>query len=143
MILVNGRPLYLDPTGKDMPAIRKGQFETYFQEKLGHFAQEQLWVASLNVQSELIDFGPVLFGGLAYIDFRTYREIIQRPFVANAASFIVVHNHPSGNLMPSKNDIDFAKKLRIASTAIGLPMVDSIIVTQTHSQSLLRGGLLD
>jgi len=49
---------------------------------------------------------------------------------------ILFHNHPSGNLKPSKNDIDISKKLKEACKLIDISLLDSIILTRESYYSL-------
>src|SRR5258706_10436635 len=48
---------------------------------------------------------------------------------ANASSFLVAHNHPSGNLSPSQADIDLTKKLREGGKLLESQLLDKMIVT--------------
>ena len=58
------------------------------------------------------------------------REVFRTAIVNNAASVIIVHNHPSGNLSPSDDDIETTKKLRQAGAIIGIKLLDHIIVSE-------------
>ena len=58
------------------------------------------------------------------------REVFRTAIVNNAASVIIVHNHPSGNLTPSDEDIETTKKLRQAGAIIGIKLLDHIIVSE-------------
>lgn len=59
------------------------------------------------------------------------RDVFRALLIANATSFIVGHNHPSGDPTPSAFDLDTNSCLVQAGQAIGLPLVDSIIVAGT------------
>lgn len=41
---------------------------------------------------------------------------------------ILVHNHPSGDVTPSKNDIEFTREVKKASTILGINLIDHIII---------------
>ena len=56
------------------------------------------------------------------------REIFKRALLCNAVSIIFMHNHPSGNCEPSKQDDDVTKKLKEAGQFMGIPLLDSIII---------------
>lgn len=55
-------------------------------------------------------------------------EVMRAALMANASSFVVAHNHPSGDLTPSADDLDLARALARAGQAMDLPLVDSIII---------------
>lgn len=55
-----------------------------------------------------------------------------------ASSFIIAHNHPSGNLNPSKADIEITKKLIKGGDALDLPLNDHLIITDEDYNSILN-----
>jgi DNA repair protein RadC len=64
------------------------------------------------------------------------REIIKRALELNASGLIFVHNHPSGNLKPSRNDLSLNQKLVDACLAVNLTPLDHLIISQTGYTSL-------
>ena len=60
------------------------------------------------------------------------REVFAEAISDRAASIIVAHNHPSGNLEPSQADRDVTTRLRSAGELLGIDLIDHIIVTDTH-----------
>ena len=68
------------------------------------------------------------------------REIFKALILANAAAFIGVHNHPSGEPTPSKEDIAVTRKLREAGELLGIPLLDHIILGRDGFTSLLECG---
>lgn len=69
------------------------------------------------------------------------REIIKIAFELNASGLIFVHNHPSGNLKPSKHDLSLNDKLVNACRAVDLTPLDHIIIGPTGYISLKEKGL--
>jgi len=69
------------------------------------------------------------------------REIIKMAFELNASGLIFVHNHPSGNLKPSKHDLSLNDKLVKACRAVDLTSLDHIIIGPTGYISLKEKGL--
>jgi len=57
------------------------------------------------------------------------RILFKRLLVAGASSFIIVHNHPSGNRKPSPNDVKTTKKIKECSELLDLKLLDHIIIT--------------
>lgn len=59
-----------------------------------------------------------------------------------ASSIILVHNHPSGNLNPSSQDIDITKKIVNACSIFGITVLDHLIITEKGFYSFSDEGLL-
>jgi DNA repair protein RadC len=64
------------------------------------------------------------------------REIIKRAFELNASGLIFVHNHPSGDLRPSQNDLSLNRKLIEVCLAVNLTPLDHLIISPTGYTSL-------
>ena len=69
------------------------------------------------------------------------REIIKMAFELNASGLIFVHNHPSGNLKPSKHDLSLNEKLVKACRAVDLTPLDHLIIGPTGHISFKGKGL--
>jgi len=69
------------------------------------------------------------------------REIIKIAFELNASGLIFIHNHPSGNLKPSKHDLSLNEKLVKACRAVDLTPLDHIIIGPTGYISLKEKGI--
>ena len=68
------------------------------------------------------------------------REVFKMAVQLSATSIILVHNHPSGNLTPSQEDIQVTKKLCEAGKILDIPVLDHIIITDESFYSI-RGSL--
>lgn len=56
------------------------------------------------------------------------REVFKRAILQNAASIILLHNHPSGSSMPSGEDAEITKRLKECGELLGIKVVDHIII---------------
>ena len=56
------------------------------------------------------------------------RELFKSAILSNASSLLLLHNHPSGNLNPSKEDCMLTDRMLKLSELIGIPLVDHVIV---------------
>jgi DNA repair protein RadC len=56
------------------------------------------------------------------------REVFKAAILSNAAGFILAHNHPSGELTPSKDDIAVTERIKEAGDLLGIDLLDHIIV---------------
>lgn len=97
-------------------------FKRYFQ----NIKQEKFMAIFLDTKKCLISY-KILFVGT--IDKATVhpREIFNEAIKVSASSIIVIHNHPSGNILPSKEDKIITNKLIETGNIIGIPLIDHII----------------
>lgn len=70
------------------------------------------------------------------------REVIKRALILNASALIVVHNHPSGDSKPSRDDIGMTRKLKAAAEALGIELHDHIVVGHGNHASFRSLGIL-
>jgi len=69
------------------------------------------------------------------------KVIFNKALAKSACSLIVAHNHPSGNLKPSRADIDLTKKLKNAGQMLDLPLLDHLIITASGYYSFADEGV--
>lgn len=70
------------------------------------------------------------------------RDVFRPAIAENAASIILLHNHPGGDPTPSPNDIEVTRKLTIAGDILGIKVIDHIIIGNCCWISLKQEGLL-
>lgn len=70
------------------------------------------------------------------------REIFQKALLANAVSIILMHNHPSGDPTPSREDIEVTKRIVEAGRVVGVELVDHIIIGRPMFTSLKEKGYM-
>lgn len=70
------------------------------------------------------------------------REVFAAAIKHSASAIIIVHNHPSGDVTPSKNDISTTKRLVEAGQIVGIDVVDHMIVGDTDVLSMYTEGLM-
>ncbi len=72
------------------------------------------------------------------------RETYKAAILSNAAAIILAHNHPSGDLTPSSEDIDITKRLKEAGDLLGIKVIDHIIIDTDsgNHKSFAEIGLL-
>ena len=68
--------------------------------------------------------------------------IAQKILLSNAAKMIMVHNHPSGDPTPSKEDLNVSNELKKLGELLGIPFVDSIILGDWVYKSFAEEGIL-
>ena len=90
-------------------------------------SEEVFVILTLDSRNNLTGIFEVSVGSLT-TSVATPREIFKRAILANAASILLAHNHPSGEVEPSNNDIDIKKKLVSIGELIGIEILDHIII---------------
>lgn len=98
-------------------------------------AEEYCYMCMFDTASHLIAFSEISHGTING-SFMHPREILQRALLCGAKSFILVHNHPSGNLSPSAQDLETTKHIKEAAKICGLDLLDHIIVTKDAFNSM-------
>ena len=102
---------------------------------------ESVFVIMMNRQNNTCGYAKISQGGISgtVVDIRL---ILKYAIDSLASSVILVHNHPSGNLKASQQDIQIAKKLKEAARYMDIVLLDSIIINENGHSSLADEGLI-
>lgn len=100
---------------------------------------EELWLLILNSQMELIKT-EMVFRGTADHCLAHPRDIFRTLILSNACSFIMVHNHPSNQVLPSEQDLIMTRKIHQLAVLFQIPMNDHIIMTNENYYSMADHG---
>ena len=95
--------------------------------RLAKLTHEELWVLALDGRSRLRAARCVAKGGLHGLATRA-PDVLRAALRADASAIVLVHNHPSGDPRPSPEDIDFTHSVGVAAQAVGIPLVDHVVV---------------
>ena len=98
-------------------------------------------VVTLNTAGVITGDVRLTTGGLA-ASIVEPRAVFRRAILDNAASVVVLHNHPSGNPEPSREDVRVTKQLVEAGKLVGIPVQDHVIIAGTAFTSLAERGLM-
>lgn len=115
--------------------------ESYLQGAMAGLVREQFRLLFLDRQNRLIA-DEVLSDGTVDHTPVYPREVVRRALGNNATAIILVHNHPSGDVRPSQQDIAMTKELVSACSKIGIQIHDHIIVGKAGQASFRDLGLL-
>lgn len=105
-------------------------------------AEEVFCIYSINAKGQIIAFHEVAHGDLCSATTHP-REIFKRALLNNAGSVILVHNHPSGDPIPSEIDITTTERLINAGDILGVPVIDHIILGDDNYISMRAAGLMN
>jgi DNA repair protein RadC len=118
----------------------KDIYEIFFP-LLSDLPYEEFWMLYLSKSNNVINKVKISMGG-------TDRTVIDVKLIAKsaierlAASAIAVHNHPSGNMNPSKEDISLTMKIKNALSLFDIPLLDHIIIADDRYFSFADGEML-
>lgn len=105
----------------------------YYMEQLRHCEKEQVMVVMLNNQMGLIQ-EVLLSVGTVNASLVSTREIFVQACRLGAVFIVLVHNHPSGDPTPSRNDVSITKKVQEAGELLDIQLLDHIIIgDQTYT----------
>jgi DNA repair protein RadC len=94
--------------------------------------EEYMYMICLNTKNRVIGVFEISHGNVNSSIVGT-REVFQKALLANAVSIILMHNHPSGDPSPSKQDIEITRRLSEAGKLIGIEVLDHIIIGDRYT----------
>lgn len=133
----DGRVATLEPTIIRRPEDTLPVLES----ELSELGYEKFIALALNTKNHVTAVLPVSSGSLNASIVHP-RELFQRAILANCASLILAHNHPSGDPAPSPEDIALTRKLIEAGLLLDIPVLDHIVLGYGRFVSFKERGLL-
>lgn len=113
----------------------------YFMEDLRHRETECLMVLCLNSKGALIG-EKILSIGTVNSSIASPREIFLEAFKLKAVSILLLHNHPSGDATPSRQDVELTGRIKESGEILGVNLVDHIIIGDNTYVSLKEKNLM-
>lgn len=110
-------------------------------EDMRYFDREHFRVMYLDRKGGLLAMEDVSIGGL-HSSIVHPREVFKPAIKKSANAVILIHNHPSGDVTPSREDIEVTKRLMEAGNIIGIEVLDHIIIGESNYCSLKSKGLI-
>ncbi|MEK4028650.1 DNA repair protein RadC [Pseudobacillus sp. FSL P4-0506] len=113
----------------------------YVMEEMRFLTQEHFVCLYLNTKNQVLH-KQTLFIGSLNASIVHPREVFKEAFRRSAASIICIHNHPSGDPQPSREDIDVTKRLAECGKILGIELLDHLIIGEKKFVSLKEKGYL-
>ena len=108
----------------------------FIKSEIGSLSNEQFLVVCLNTKNVIIKY-KIMFIGTVDVTVVHPRDIFKFAIKNNATRIICAHNHPSGDVTPSKQDIEITKVIKETGDIVGIPLLDHIIVSNSEVYSIL------
>ena len=109
------------------------------QSEIGFLDREAVRAINLNSANQVIAVDTVSLGTLAMAPVHP-REVFKAPLKRSAAAIILLHNHPSGDIKPSRQDMEETRRLSDAGELLGIRLFDHIILSRGKYFSMLESG---
>lgn len=113
----------------------------YFMKELRYEGQECVYAVFLDQKCSLIH-SQLITRGTVNASLISSREIFLEALNRNAVYLVLIHNHPSGNVSPSREDLEVTLQIKEAGTILGIPLLDHIIVGHSLYYSFAESGTL-
>ena len=111
----------------------------YYKNKIGYLKQEVFCVVYLDSKNMIIK-EKELFKGTLNFSMVHPREVFKESYIVGAVSIILIHNHPSGKVLPSRDDINLTKRMIEVGNIMGIKVLDHLIIGTNKYYSFLENG---
>lgn len=135
-----GRRLAIRRAGKRPSVTSPRDVADLLMEEMRYLDREHLRAISLNTRNEVLAVDVISVGGLSSAPVHP-RELFKNPLKRGAAAVILVHNHPSGDPLPSADDVQVTRRLAEAGELLGIHMLDHVIIGDNRHVSMKEEGL--
>lgn len=111
----------------------------YYSKKISDSKQEHFYVVYLDSAKNVIADKLLFIGTINYSVVHP-REIFKEAYLLSASAIICVHNHPSGSIFPSKEDLNITANIESIGKLLGIKLVDHIIIGNNQYYSFLENS---
>lgn len=111
----------------------------YYKNKIGYNKQESFCCVYLDAKNMVIKDSE-LFKGTLNRSLVHPREIFREAYILGAVAIICVHNHPSGKVKPSSDDIILTERIKSVGDIMGVKVLDHIIISSDNYYSFIEHG---
>ena len=112
-------------------------FTKFKFEKLENESEEKMILICLNTKNQIVNYCEIASGGTNYcmIDPKT---IFKSALLSNASKIILVHNHPSGDIKPSQEDLKLTERIKQVCELVEIQLLDHIIIGDEDFKSIMN-----
>jgi DNA repair protein RadC len=134
---------FLKEKSLDKPVCGSSQeIFDYFYHSMRDLPKEMIKIVYLNTQNEILEIFDLSQGTVDASHLYT-REVMEKAIEVHAVSFVLVHNHPSGNPEPSQSDCELTKAIVQAGLVMNIKLADHIIIGDNRYYSFAGDSLID
>lgn len=118
-----------------------GDIVQLFMEKMRYYKEEHFCILLLDTKGKIIEENEISVGDLNSAPVHP-REVFKPAIRRSASAVALIHNHPSGDPLPSAEDVEVTKRLMDAADIVGIQVVDHIIIGDGIYCSMKSDGLM-
>jgi len=122
---------------KEKQILKPYDIVEILMEKMRFEKQEILKVAMLNGKNKLLRIKDIAIGGGNFA-VATIKSVLNEAVKIEASKIILIHNHPTGDPTPSRQDFEFTDKVEQASKILGIQLLDHIVIGNTNYASIFN-----
>lgn len=122
---------------KNQKLVSSDMVYQYYKLKIGNKKQEYFYVVYLDNAKNIIRDKLLFIGTINYSVVHP-REVFKEAYLLSASAIICVHNHPSGNIYPSREDLEITKRLEEIGILMGIKVLDHLIIGNDTYYSFLE-----
>lgn len=126
------------PTRNEIIVSSSKDIAQLFMEEMRFEKKEIVKVVILNNKNRILKIQNVSLGGANYAVVEP-KEILAEPVKMGATKIILIHNHPSGNPTPSREDFEVTKRIGLCAKMMGIELVDHIVIGDGEYKSVSVG----
>ncbi len=138
---ITRRIMASDMIEKEFLCTEPEKVAAYFMADMRFLETEQVRVLILNGRNALVN-DIIISNGSFNASMASPREIFYNALKHKAVSIIVLHNHPSGDPTPSKEDIVLTQRIKETGSLVGIPLLDHIIIGDNRYISIKESGYI-
>jgi len=134
-----GRRITTEGTARE-PVRSPRDVSALVMEEMRHLDREQFRIVLLDTKNHVLGVRTVSVGSLSSSIVHP-REIFKEAIARSSAAIILVHNHPSGDPTPSREDVEVTRRLMEAGRLLGIEVLDHVVVGDNKYVSLKETGM--
>jgi DNA repair protein RadC len=110
--------------------------------RLAALEHEEVWLLTLDGRNGLLGATRIAQGGLHGCAL-TPRDVLRPAMREGGSAIVLIHNHPSGDPTPSREDVQMTAALAVACDVVGIELLDHVVVARGGASSLREMGAID
>lgn len=136
-----GKRRQAEPAHEIVKVIKSSEIFEYFHPFLADLHYEEFWLLFLHRNNKVIGSTRIGVGGVSGVVVDS-KIVFRLALEYRASAVVLCHNHPSGSLSPSKEDVQVTGKLKEAGRALDILVVDHVIIGGNYYYSFADQGLM-
>ena len=118
-----------------------GDMGRYLTARIDGVTEERAWLLCMDARCRVIECRELCRGALNSVNL-PYRRVVEAALLANASTVVLAHNHTSGTLLPSLEDLEYTKQISRALEMVDVSLSDHFILGERNYLSMKASGMM-